>query len=92
MTDTLQPPLNVGSEDDGRHLLSIPDITGDTRLMWDPRDKDEVKVAKEAFDKAKKKGMLAYAVDEKGEKTGEVIREFDPTRTKIIMTKQLVGG
>jgi len=74
------------------HLLSFADPTGDTRLMWDPRDKDEVKVAKEAFDRAKKKGMLAYAVDKKGEKTGEVIHEFDPTRSKIIMTKQLVGG
>ena len=48
----------------------IADATGDTRLMWDPRDKDEVKAAKEAFDKAKAKGMLAYSVDEKGEKTG----------------------
>lgn len=75
-----------------RNMLSIPDVSGDIRLMWDPRDRDEVKAAKEAFDKAKKKGMLAYAVDDKGEKSGEVIREFDPTRSKIIMTKQLVGG
>jgi len=74
-------------------LLSIADSTGDTRIMWDPRDKDEVKVAKEAFDKAKAKGMLAYAVDEAtGERKGEVIREFDPARSKIIMTKQLTGG
>lgn len=75
-----------------KNMLSIADATGDTRLMWDPRDKDEVKVAKEAFEKAKSKGMLAYSVDEKGEKTGSVIREFDPTLSKIVMTKQLVGG
>jgi hypothetical protein len=75
-----------------KHMLSIADPSGDARLMWDPRDKDEVKVAKEAFDKAKAKGMLAYSVDEKGEKTGTVIREFDPTLAKIVMTKQLVGG
>ena len=73
-----------------KNMLSIADATGDTRLMWDPRDADEVKVAKEAFDKAKKKGMLAYSVDEKGEKTGQVIREFDPTLSKIVMT-QAVG-
>jgi hypothetical protein len=93
MTDTIQPQ-NIGREaaDEGKGLLSIADVTGDTRIMWDPRDADEVKVAKEAFDKAKKKGMLAYAVDEKGEKTGTVIREFDPSQSKIIMTKQLVGG
>jgi hypothetical protein len=60
--------------------------------MWNPRDADEVKVAKEAFGKAKRKGMLAYAVDTDGERTGEVIREFDPSLAKIVMTKQLAGG
>lgn len=74
------------------HMLSIPDSTGDNRIMWDPRDADEVAIARKAFNEAKKKGMLAYAVNADGEKTGEVIREFDPTRSKIIMTKQLVGG
>ena len=77
---------------DEKHMLSVPDSGGDARIMWDPRDSDEVKVARNAFDAAKKKGMLAYAVDEKGDKTGEVIREFDPSRSKIIMTKQLQGG
>jgi hypothetical protein len=75
-----------------RHMLSIADITGDTRIMWDPRNSDEVKIAKAAFDSAKKRKMLAYSVDENGGKTGEVIREFDPQLGKIIMTKQLAGG
>jgi hypothetical protein len=76
-----------------RNMLSIAGVDGDTRIMWDPRIPDEVKVAKEAFQKAQKKGMLAYAVDETtGEKTGTVIREFDPEASKIIMTKQLQGG
>jgi len=74
-----------------KSMLSIPTADGDLRIMWDPRDKDEVKAAKEAFHKAKDKGMIAYTVDPKGEQ-GEVIREFDPTQSKIIMTKQLVGG
>jgi len=60
--------------------------------MWDPRDRDEVKAARAAFDAAKGKGMLAYAVDADGEQTGEVIREFDPSLSKIVMTKQLAGG
>lgn len=76
-----------------KFVLHITDSTGDTRYMWDPNNADEVALAKEAFDSAKKKGMLAYAVDPtSGEKSGEVIREFDPARGKIIMTKQLVGG
>jgi hypothetical protein len=73
--------------------LHIMDHTGDTRIMWDPRNKDEVDTAKAAFDAAKKKGMIAYKVDATtGEKTGEVIREFDKKAGKIIMAPQLVGG
>ena len=75
-----------------KHTLSIPDVSGDTRLMWDPRDADEVKIAREAFDAAKAKGMVAYAVDQSGDRSDEVIREFDPARSKIVMTKQLAGG
>lgn|SRR5262245_58376252 len=76
----------------GKSFISIPDHTGDLRLMWDPRDKDEVKAAKEAFHKGKKQGMLGYSVGDDGEQTGEVIHEFDPSLSKIIMTKQLAGG
>ena len=76
---------------EGYGLLSIADPTGDTRLMWDPRNKDEVETAKAAFKKAQDKGMLAYLVGEDGEQ-GEVIREFPKKAGKLIMTRQLVGG
>ena len=73
--------------------LHIMDATGDTRIMWDPRNTDEVSIAKAAFEKAQKKGMLAYTVDpDTGDKTGTVIREFDEKAGKIIMAPQLVGG
>lgn len=76
-----------------KNSLHIPDETGDTRIMWDPRDRDEVSAAKAAFDAAKKKGMIAYSVDANGEaNTGEVIREFDPQAGKIIMARQTAGG
>lgn len=74
-----------------RNVLHIPDATGDTRIMWDPRNRDEVDAAKAAFDAAKKKGMLAYSVDESGDK-GEVIRDFDKHAGKIIMARQTQGG
>jgi hypothetical protein len=75
------------------HALHITDSTGDTRVMWDPANPDEVAAAKAAFDAAKKKKMLAYAVDpDTGGKTGEVIREFDPQRGKIVMVRQTAGG
>jgi hypothetical protein len=76
-----------------QNVLHITDETGDTRIMWDPAVADEVATAKAAFNAAKKKGMLAYAVDaETGGRTGEVIREFDETKGKIIMIRQTRGG
>lgn len=74
-----------------KHTLSIADAGGDTRIMWDPRNKDEVKVAREAFNQGKSRGMLAYTVQDDGAR-GEVIREFDKSQAKIIMTRQLQGG
>jgi hypothetical protein len=75
-----------------RNMLSIADESGDTRIMWDPKDKAEVATARAAFDAAKAKGMLAYTVDPQSAEKGEVVREFDKHLGKIIMTKQLVGG
>jgi len=77
---------------DTRHVLSITDGTGDTRIMWDPKNKDEVATAKAAFDAAKAKGMLAYSVDDEGGRTGEVIQEFNKKAGKIIMVRQPQGG
>ncbi len=80
-------------EETQKSSLHITDASGDTRILWDARDKDETAAAKAAFDAAKKKGMLAYKVnDETGERTGEVIREFDPKAGKIIMVRQTRGG
>jgi hypothetical protein len=75
------------------NTLHITDASGDTRIMWDPANTDEVDTAKAAFDEGKRKGMLAYAVDpDSGGRTGEVIREFDPNKGKVIMVRQTVGG
>jgi hypothetical protein len=76
------------------HTLHIPDETGDTRIVWDPADADSIATAKAAFDEAIRKGMVAYAVDPA---TGEadtqgIVREFDATKTKLIMMRQLQGG
>ena len=78
---------------DGHGTLHITDASGDTRIMWDPTQKDEKKAAKAAFDEALRRGMLAYMVDPtSGEKTGSVIREFPDTAGKVIMVRQLQGG
>lgn len=83
--------MSIATEE--KNTLHITDPTGDTRVMWDPNNKDEVATAEAAFDAAKAKGMVAYGVGEDGaRKTGEVIRKFDKKLGKIIMTRQLQGG
>lgn len=71
--------------------LHIMDRTGDTKVLWSADNPDEVEAAKSTFDGLKKKGFLAYTVEEDGGK-GEVIRKFDKTAGRIIMTPPLVGG
>lgn len=67
------------------------DRTGDTKLMWDPKNSDEVDAAKATFDKLRKKGYLAYSVEKNGDK-GTVLSEFDPKAEKIILAPPMQGG
>lgn len=71
--------------------LIVLDHTGDTKIIWDPDKADEVETARETFNKLKKKGYMAYAVDRKGDK-GTVLREFDPNAEKLILAPATVGG
>lgn len=71
--------------------LRVMDRTGDTKLIWDAGNQDEVDAAKATFERLKGKRYLAYAVKKNGEK-GTVIQEFDPDAEKIIMAPQMVGG
>lgn len=71
--------------------MLILDRTGDTRVMWDPNNVEEVAVARKTFDDLKAKRFIAYSVQASGDK-GEVIREFDPQAGKIILAPPMVGG
>lgn len=71
--------------------MHILDKTGDTRIEWNPTNKDEVKMAKAAFKTAQDKKMLIYKINRDGSR-GELLRTFDPTAERIIATPQTVGG
>lgn len=65
---------------------------GDTRVIWNPRDPDEVAAAKAQFDTlVGEKRFLAFKVTAGGGK-GEQIREFDPTAEKLIIAPPMAGG
>jgi len=72
-------------------MLHVLDGTGDTKIIWDPKNPDEVENAKEQFNRLRKKGFLAYSVNKKGDK-GEMITEFDPNAEKIILSPPVTGG
>ena len=71
--------------------LAVLDRTGDTRLIWDSANDDEVEAAKKMFKNLKDKGYAAYSVNKKGDK-GEVMKKFDAEAERIIMAPPMVGG
>ncbi len=64
---------------------------GDTKIIWDADNDDEVKNARTSFDALQKKGFSAFKVNRKGDKS-EQIRTFDPEAEKIILVPQMAGG
>lgn len=77
---------------EGYGLLSTLDRSGDTRVMWDRKNKAEVAAARAQFDALRKDGYLAYKAKGKDGHQGEQIREFDPKAERIILVRPLVGG
>ena len=98
-TDLPEIPVHMRMADDaelpkGWTMLSIPDASGDTRIMWDPRNKDDAKIAEQSFNAARARGMTVFLVDpETGEqKTGGQVTTFPKKEGKLIAVKQLQGG
>lgn len=71
--------------------MKVLDTTGDSKIIWDSDNKDEVDAARETFNNLKKKGFTAFSVGKKGEKDKK-IDEFDPNAEKLIMVPVLQGG
>jgi hypothetical protein len=76
---------------EGHGLMQYMSDEGDTRVIWDPDNPDEVDAARAQFNSLTKKGYQAYRVRRGGEK-GERVREFDPTMERIILAPATVGG
>lgn len=71
--------------------MSIMDRSGDTKVIWDSDNADEVANAERTFNDLKKKGYVAYAVKGDGDK-GKVVGEFDEGLEKLILAPALAGG
>lgn len=83
----LEPPLSPN-----QGVLLCMDESGDTKVVWDRNNRDEVEAARHTFNALKKKGHLAYEVKGKDGSKGEVIEEFDPEAERLILAPRVVGG
>lgn len=82
---------DVSAETIVRNEMALMDHTGDTKVMWDPKNPHEVAAAEAQFNELKKKGFIAYTVNKKGG-SGEILRKFDPDIEKMILSPPIVGG
>ncbi len=48
--------------------MAILGRDGDTKVIWDPDNEDEVEAAQEQFDSLTEKGFTAFSVKKDGEK------------------------
>ena len=70
-----------------KHLLT----PGDTKVIFDSKNKDEVAAAKDQFKSLIKKGFTAYTVG-KDHKKNEKVTKFDKSEGKYIMVPPVAGG
>jgi len=96
---TLLPDAPVSQTSDQRYtdaafdgIIQVLGKEGDTRIMWDRRNNDEVAVAKAAFDAAKAQGSLIYRAEGKEGTRGTQVRTFDKKAERLIVVPAMAGG
>lgn len=71
--------------------LRILGAQGDTKIIWDTDNDEEVENAQNTFDDLVGKGFAAFRVGRRGDK-GEQIKEFQPGAGKLILVPAMAGG
>jgi len=74
------------------HQMSVMGREGDTKIIWDKDNEDEVDNARRSFDDLRAKGYIAYEVTGKDGSKGKLMTEFDPDAERIILSPPMVGG
>lgn len=80
--------------------IATPDTSGHVKISWNPDNPDEVKNARDHFEKLKKSAHIFFKVDPEGGKgkkvkefdgqLGELVCEFDPKAD--VVAAPLMGG
>lgn len=66
--------------------------SGDTKLVWDSTNEDEVANARRTFNDLKAKGYAAFAVGPKGKPAEKIVGGFDEDAESLIMVPPIAGG
>ena|SRR3990167_7831151 len=76
----------------GKGIIAILGGTGDTKIFWNKKNKDEVENARQTFNKlVREKKFAAFSVSKMGRKSKKVT-EFDPNIQKLILIPPMAGG
>lgn len=73
-------------------VMAVMNESGDKKTIWDRNDPVEVEAAKKEFEHFRSKGYLAYKVEGKEGRRGEVLHKFDPEAERIIFSPPMRGG
>ena len=65
---------------------------GDTKVIWDSSNDDEVAAARSTFDRLIAKGYTAFRAEGKNGEKGEKITKFDPNAERMILVPRIQGG
>jgi hypothetical protein len=84
--------METQTETNTKGEMAVMGKEGDTKIIWDQNNNDEVENAKATFDRLKGKGYLAFKVIGKEGDKGEQMNDFDPKVERIIFAPRLQGG
>lgn len=74
------------------HAYAVMGEPGDTKIIWDKRNSDEVDAARATYKSLTKKGYRAFHVTGKDGLQGDQMDEFDPNAERVIFIPQMQGG
>ncbi len=72
--------------------MAVLGANGHTKIVWDRTDDVDVEGARDMFNVIKAEGYMAYKLEGKDGRKGEVITDFDPKAERIVMAPPLQGG
>lgn len=82
---------SLANKEDIDKRLKVEVEAGDTKIIWDSDNSDEVAAAKSTFENLLKKKYTAFKVKKDGS-SGEKMLEFNPGAEKVILVAPMAGG